>query len=72
MYRKKITRHMYTYILLEVPPASPFNKVRVAKLKLQFAGRKENRGAGKADMLFNFLPSTSFLGTASTHSLATQ
>ena len=43
-----------------------------AKFKLQLADRKENRGAGIAGTLFNFLPCISFLETASTDSLDTQ
>ena len=43
-----------------------------AKFKFQLADRKENRGAGIAGTLFNFLSCISFLETASTDSLDTQ
>ena len=43
-----------------------------AKFKLQLADRKENREAGIAGTLFNFLSCISFLETASTDSLDTQ
>lgn len=70
---------MYPLMLLEVPLSGQLGSwscdghLRApAKLKLQLAGRKENRAAGRACMLFNLLPSSYILGTASTHSLTAQ